>query len=139
MIYEARLTDISGHSSIGRADVVDLDYDQRMKRAMKRAGGFFLAGLVFVPIPFIHFFVPPIFFAFSVYAFFQTLKQLKMVPTIKGSCPNCSADVEFKNHRFAGFQKDVCPSCRQQLKIEILSAMTTPASPAPLPGDLSRP
>ncbi|MES2965357.1 MAG: hypothetical protein V4760_15845 [Bdellovibrionota bacterium] len=116
--FEASLTDISGRSSIGRAHVVDVDMNERFKRAAKRGLAFFGVAIVFLPVPLIHFVLPPIFLIVSIAAFVTTFRQTRIVPSIDGTCPACGAIVEFKNHRFDGHQKDVCPSCRQHLKIQ---------------------
>lgn len=127
---EAIMTDISGHTSKGRARVLDLDVNARLRRAAIRGLAFLGVALVFLPVPLIHFVLPPVFFVVSIAAFVTTFRQTRIVPSISGSCPACGTAVDFKNHRFEGLQKDVCPSCRQHLKIQIVEVASANLSGA---------
>lgn len=117
--HSASFIDISGHETKGRALVEDLELRERFKRASLRGATFFGIAFVGIFVPFLHFVITPAFAIVGIVAFVMTIRQEKIVPFITGDCPSCGAKIEFRRHKFGVVLKDVCPSCRQMLKIHV--------------------
>lgn len=86
---------------------------RRMWIAFRQIGIFWLAALIFLPVPFIHFFLVPGFLLSGIAAGFMSYrKHGKYLKAMDIVCPTCGVPVHLNERSLRGTFKEMCPSCR---------------------------
>lgn len=78
--------------TMGSLEVQSWEHTDRLKRAFKIGGACFLAGLVSVIFPLVHWVLVPGLLLSSPVVFFWILNQERVVLGGASKCPKCSAD-----------------------------------------------
>lgn len=110
------LTDVSGQSTQGEAQLATLSTGERLRRGLKRGAIVFAIGLVFLPVPGLHW-VPLLFIFITGYYFVQVAREPKLIRHAEGECPTCKKHVAFQGPINATESKEICPECRSVLKL----------------------
>ena len=112
-------TDVSGASTQGEANLETLSSNERLFRSTKRSAIFLAIAVICILIPMLHFVLVPGFLILSIVTFIRTMKESELVRKAQGECPACHQLAEFKGPISANGSKEICPHCRQLLKIKI--------------------
>ena len=116
-----KLVSSTGVKSEISFDRRNLSEAEKLKAAGKWVGIFLSIAIASVFVPILHFILVP---AFSFAAFFvgaQAYSQKADLQNVKGKCPNCGADIQFEKLRIRKVSGEICPQCRDFLKIHIES------------------
>ena len=101
----------------GEAEIKEYAPRERMIRALKTLGLFWLAAVLCVLIPVFHFIlVPGLLILGPIMARMQYKQELQM-ENVKVSCPDCKKEVTFKKISGNYPLKQICPHCSSQLYI----------------------
>ena len=112
-------TDVSGSSTQGEVDLASLSSRERFLRSVKRASIFFGIAVVSVLIPMLHFVLVPGFLVLGALVFSRTLNEKELVRQASGTCPACHHVVTLEGPISTKKSKEICPHCRQLLKLKI--------------------
>jgi hypothetical protein len=118
-IEEGQFINLSAESTPAQLKVIEFTKEQRIDRAAKRLGLFWGIGILCILIPFLHFFLVPSFLIVGIYALVTTLEEHKFILSADGLCPSCKKNISFRKLKYKLGLKDVCPQCRQDLKISV--------------------
>lgn len=117
MIIACTLTDVSGQTTEGSADLKELASPERTLRASKRAGIFTAIAVVCILIPMLHFVLVPAFLIVAGVAFVRTMAETSVVTKAEGVCPHCKQTAVFTGLIKTTGTKEICPNCRQLLRL----------------------
>jgi hypothetical protein len=115
---EARLSTIDGRATIGRFEIVTLTVAQRFKSAFKWLAIFWIAALPFIPIPFIHLFIPGPLLIAGMIAFVRMGRITQRIRAGVAPCPACGGDVSLAGDSFREHFKENCAKCNFGLKVD---------------------
>ena len=115
------LVSSTGVESTINFDRRDLSESERIKAASKWFSIFIGLAVASVFVPILHFVLVP---GFAFTAFFvgsQIYSQKTVLRNVNGSCPNCQAQMKIEQVRIKKVSGEICPQCRDFLKIRIES------------------
>lgn len=104
-------------SCVGVLQVQIFSKEERRKRALKWGGGAFLIALATLPLPLVHFVVPPLFILIAPFVARYQWRQERLIYGGVASCPVCSKDFPFAKRQPSFPFDDVCTSCRQAIRV----------------------
>ena len=111
------LTDISGQSTQGHAQLATLSTGERIGRGAKRGAIIFGASLIFLPVPGLHW-IPILGLIIAIVGGIKVGREPKLIRSAEGECPTCHEKVLFAGPINASESKEICPKCRTLLKLK---------------------
>ena len=114
---EARLTTIDGRVSTGRFEIRPLSLAERFKNGGKWLAIFWLAALPFIPIPFVHLFVPGPLIVAGIIAAVRMFRITKKIGAGEAPCPACAGQIKLVGVSYRDELKENCPKCAFGLKV----------------------
>jgi ssDNA-binding Zn-finger/Zn-ribbon topoisomerase 1 len=108
--------------SIGQFLIRDLSQKERVTVGLKWLGAAWLVGACFLPLPIIHFVIPPLMFALGPVAFVFGFLGHRRIEEGRANCPNCNKEIVFPVARFKPEYRENCPHCNYQLRINFPEA-----------------
>jgi hypothetical protein len=95
------------------------DDKDRLKRALKRLGLFWLLAIGSIPIIFAHWVLVPGFFIAGPIAAMMVYRVGQAFEDASGQCPNCNESITIKLEAKDSLPKwTYCPSCNKAIQIE---------------------
>lgn len=118
---QIRVLTIDSRTITAEASVVDSTVAERIKQAGRWLAMMWLAAVVSIAVPILHFILVPGFLILGIVVFANVYAQSKTIASLKLTCPACTQLFEFKNVRFKSaareLRKDLCPHCRAQIRV----------------------
>lgn len=111
------LTDISGNSTQGQAQLATLSTGERAGRGAKRGAIIFAASFILLPVPGLHWF-PALGLILGIVFGIKTAREPQLIRHAEGECPACKQKVSFEGPINALESKEICPQCRTLLKLK---------------------
>ena len=110
----AKLTLSSSDKSISLSiKIREIDKKEQWKNALVTFAFFCLLSILFIPIPLIHFFLPPGFFLLGIFfAYKKYFKNIALLET-QVKCPACEKSISIKEcfEKQPLFKEITCPHC----------------------------
>jgi len=116
-IINCTLTDISGNSTQGQAQLATLSTSERVARGAKRGAIIFAASFILLPVPGLHWF-PALGLILAIVFGIKTAREPQLIRQAEGECPACKQRVTFAGPISAVESKEICPQCRTLLKLK---------------------
>jgi hypothetical protein len=110
------LTDISGNSTQGQAQLATLSAGERLRRALKKFAIIFAASFILLPVPGLHWF-PALGLLIAIGYGIKIFRETKLIRHVDGECPSCKSKVSLEGPINAEQSKEICPQCRTLLKL----------------------
>lgn len=101
----------------GRVSVREFSANQKMGNALKRLVLFWLAAVVCVFIPVLHFILVPLFLILGVTTFLKTIKVDGKIIKGQVDCPYCKNQMKLKPGLLAWPLKEICQTCGRAIRI----------------------
>ncbi len=95
---------------------------QRLARAVKGAGVFWVVAAGCVFLPGLHFVLVPTFLVVGIAAGFRNLRDVEIVSRVHGACPRCGLEQDFAaGNRLTPTWTLDCPACHNNLTLTLNS------------------
>ena len=120
--YSAVVHALDERQSTGTFQVRTLSQQDRIFVGLKWLGIAWLIGLCFIPVPMIHFVIPPLMFALGPIVFIKGFLGHQRIEEGRVDCPNCQKEILFPVARFQPEYRENCPHCNYQLRINFPEA-----------------
>ena len=99
-------------------EIETLSAHQRLVRAAKGFGIWFVAAILCIGIPVAHFVLVPACLIGAFIFFFVRYSQRAVVRSAKGRCPDCGTDQDLDLHGpWKGPRDQVCRSCHRPMRL----------------------
>jgi hypothetical protein len=106
------------HECAATVEVVDLEFAERMKGALKKLGLFWALAFASVFLPVMHFVLVPTFFIVGIVQFYVTFQYTKVLRDSQIVCPKCKAPFVLPASAFNWPKRETCPQCKSPLLIK---------------------
>ncbi len=98
-----------------------LTESERLKSAAKWFAIFMGLAVAFVFVPILHFILVPAAVLAAIFVSTKAYSQKADLLNLNGACPNCGAMISIAKVRIKKVSGEICPQCRDYLKIHIES------------------
>ncbi len=106
---------------LGTVDVLSWSKKDRTARALKFGGICWVASVVSIIIPLLHFVLVPGFFLAGPIVFATILSRERVIKGGRAKCPRCAAEFKIERSVFKFPMLDRCTGCGKELKIDLVS------------------
>jgi len=107
-------------ATVAELAITQYDEKDRMKRALKRLGLFWLLSIGSIPIIFAHWVLVPGFFLAGPIAAWMVYQVEHAIDHASGVCPNCNESVTIKFEPKDTLPKwTYCPICNKSIQIDL--------------------
>lgn len=114
---KGKLVSSTGVESEIRFDRIELSQSLKLKSAAKWISIFVTLAIASVFVPILHFVLVPAFLIAAVVAGVKAYSQKADLQNVRGNCPNCGADISIERVRIKKVSGEICPQCRDFLKV----------------------
>ena len=111
-------SDLEGISTLGEIRVQDWNPRERAVRALKSGAACWMAALVSIIIPLLHFVLVPGFLIAGPILAYVVFGQEKVVLSGEGTCPKCREILPIARSAYRFPISDLCTRCQCSVKIE---------------------
>lgn len=103
--------------SKGRILIREFNHAQRVQAAIKILALIWGSIILVLPIPMIHFVLPPVLFFTGIFISYRTYKSTGRVLSGATTCPNCKAAIVVGNVQLHWPVTEICQECGQSVRM----------------------
>lgn len=110
---------LAGEGNPATIDLRSFTLEERVVRAAKSLGKFWLMATFSILIPALHIFLVPTFLLIGLVQAFRKLRFKEVALNSSGTCPNCQANVtiNFGEIKWLLPRYELCPNCDKQIRL----------------------
>lgn len=105
-------------STPGEVRIIEWNSRERLIRAAKVLALCWGIALITIPIPMVHFVVPPIMLLVGPFLFYVNYKQENGVAGGQGTCPSCSQKFDVVSGKLRWPIFEICNHCKSHVRLE---------------------